>query len=63
MKTKPKTYAFFVPNRELSYVVKVLKENNVRHWPFHLSRKDNNLGYTIEVEDHPVVSFFLLKYS
>ena len=63
MKLKPKTYTFFVPKEQLSYAVNVLKESNVRHWPFHLSYKDNKPGYTIEVEDHLIVSFFLLKYS
>jgi len=63
MKLKPKTYTFFIPHSEFSYAIKVLQESKVRHWPFRVSYKDLRPGYTIEVEDNPIVSFFLLKYS
>jgi hypothetical protein len=63
MKLKPKTYTFFIPRGEFSYAISVLRESKVRHWPFRVSFKDNRPGYTIEVEDNPIISFFLLKYS
>lgn len=62
MKLKPKTYTFFIPQGQLSYVAKLLKDSKARHWPFIWTSKDNKPGYSIEVEDHPVVSFIMLKY-
>ena len=62
MKLKPKTHTFFIPNGQLSDVVKLLKDSKARHWPFTVTYKNNKPGYSIEVEDHPVVSFIMLNY-
>jgi hypothetical protein len=48
-----------IPKSDVSVVLKFLKENKIKHYPFTKLAD----GYSITVEKDEVVSYLILKYT
>lgn len=53
------TVKFFVPNGKFLEVYNRLKDCGVKYYPIRRVLG----GHRFEVEDHPIVSFLILKYD
>ena len=54
-----KTNRFFVPHKDYAAVWSLIRENKVKHWPIERTWD----GHFFTIEDSPVASYIVLKYS
>ena len=56
MKTK-----LFIPRKDFRQVEKAIKDSGVKFYPYR--KRQSNYEIDIEPEDHPLVSYLILKYD
>ena len=55
------TVKFQVPHTKFKEVYETIKQSGVRYYP--IRRMFFSGGYRFEVDDHPIVSYLILKYG
>lgn len=57
------TVKFYVKWQDYAQVMKDIEESGVKYYPVRRSAMNGTAGYKFEVDDHPIVSFLILKHD
>lgn len=57
------TVKLYVKWQDYDQVLKDIEDSGVRYYPIRRYALGGTAGYRFEVDEHPIVSYLILKYS